>query len=138
MPHGSITVYIVDDDESIRTALKRLLRAAGYQAQTFASAEDFLDFTSGRGEGCLILDIRLPGITGLELQEKLASGGAKYQIIYITAHDNPQWQERARKAGAVAYLKKPFNEHSLLDAIQCACGKGMNASLPTGIVERST
>jgi FixJ family two-component response regulator len=126
MPYGSITVYIIDDDESIRKALKRLLRSAGYQAQTFASAEDFLDSTSARGQGCLILDIRLPGITGLDLQEKLASGEAKYQVIFITAHDNPQWQERARKAGAVAYLKKPFNEHSLLDAIRCACGKGID------------
>lgn len=124
MPHRSITVYIVDDDESIRKALKRLLRSAGYQAQVFASAEEFLNFTSGHGEGCLILDIRLPGITGLDLQEKLASGGAKYRVIFITAHDNPQWQERARKAGAVAYLKKPFNEHLLLDAIQCASGNG--------------
>ena len=124
MPKESITVYIVDDDESIRKALKRLLKAAGYHALTFASAEDFLDSTSGRGEGCLVLDIRLPGITGLELQEKLASGGAKYAVIFMTAHDNPQWQERARKAGAVAYLKKPFNEHLLLDAIQWALEKG--------------
>jgi FixJ family two-component response regulator len=125
MPQESITVYIVDDDESMRKALKRLLKAAGYDALAFASAEDFLDSTSGRGGGCLVLDIRLPGITGLDLQEKLASGGAKYAVIFMTAHDNPQWQERARKAGAVAYLKKPFNEHSLLDAIQCACDMGV-------------
>jgi FixJ family two-component response regulator len=124
MPQESVTIYIVDDDESIRRALKRLLKAAGYHALTFASAEEFLDFTSCHGEGCLVLDIRLPGITGLDLQEKLASGGAKYAVIFMTAHDNPQWQERARKAGAVAYLKKPFNEHSLLDAVQLACGKG--------------
>jgi FixJ family two-component response regulator len=125
MANGTITVYIVDDDESIRKALKRLLKAAGYDALTFASAEDFLDSTSGRGGGCLVLDIRLPGITGLDLQEKLASEGGKYAVIFMTAHDNPKWQERARKAGAVAYLKKPFNEHSLLDAIQCACDTGV-------------
>jgi FixJ family two-component response regulator len=125
VPQGLITVYIVDDDESIRKALQRLLRSVGYQALTFASAEDFLDSTCVRGMGCLILDIRLPGITGFDLQEKLVSEGAKYAVIFITAHDNPQWQERAKKAGAIAYLKKPFDEHSLLDAIQLACGKGV-------------
>jgi FixJ family two-component response regulator len=63
-------------------------------------------------------------MTGFELQENLASSGAKYPVIFVTAHDNPQWQERAKKAGALAYLKKPFDEHALLDAIQLACGKG--------------
>jgi FixJ family two-component response regulator len=119
----SFTVYVVDDDESIRRALERLLRSAGYHALTFESAEDFLDFASGPGGGCLVLDIRLPGMTGFDLQEKLASWGATYSVIFMTAHDNPQWQERAKKAGALAYLKKPFHEQSLLDAIQFACGK---------------
>lgn len=116
----SMPVYIVDDDESIRKALQRLLKSAGYQALTFASAEDFLDSISGRGEGCLILDIRLPGISGLDLQEQLFSRGGKYSVIFITARDNPQWLEKAKKSGAIAYLKKPFNEHALLDAIQLA------------------
>jgi FixJ family two-component response regulator len=120
MPQESVTVYVVDDDESIRRALKRLLRSAGYHAITFDSAEEFMEATSCRGEGCLILDIRLPGMTGLDLQEKLASLGAKYPVIFMTAHDNPQWQERAKKAGAVAYLKKPFDEQSLLNAIHRA------------------
>jgi len=116
-------VYIVDDDESMRKALQRLLRSVGYQALTFASAEDFLDAASYCDRGCLILDIRLPGISGFDLQAKLASEGANYSVIFITAHDNPQWLETAQKAGAVAYLRKPFNEKSLLDAIQHACGK---------------
>ena len=124
MPQKSVTVYVVDDDESIRRALKRLLRSAGYYAVTFDSAEEFMEATACRGEGCLILDIRLPGMTGLDLQEKLASLGGKYPVIFMTAHDNPQWQERAKKAGAVAYLRKPFDEHSLLDAIQLACHEG--------------
>lgn len=123
MPQESFTVYVVDDDESIRRALKRLLRAVGYHAVTFNSAEDFMDITSGRGEGCLVLDIRLPGMTGLDLQSKLTSLGAKYAVIFMTAYDNPQWQERAKKAGAVAYLRKPFHDQSLLDAIQLASGK---------------
>jgi FixJ family two-component response regulator len=114
-------VYVVDDDESIRKALKRLLRSMGYHAVAFESAEDFMETTSCRGEGCLVLDIRLPGMTGLDLQEKLASSGVKYPVIFMTAHDNPQWQERAKKAGALAYLRKPFDEQSLLGAIQLAC-----------------
>jgi FixJ family two-component response regulator len=119
----SMPVYIVDDDESMRKALQRLLRSVGYQALTFTSAEDFLDVVSSCDRGCLILDIRLPGISGLDLQKKLASEGANYSVIFITAHDNPQWLETAKKAGAIAYLRKPFNEQSLLDAMQLACGR---------------
>jgi FixJ family two-component response regulator len=115
---------VVDDDESIQRALKRLLKSAGYHAVTFRSAEDFIDSAPAEGEGCLILDIRLPGMTGLDLQEKLDSSGAKYAVIFMTAHDNPQWQERAKKAGALAYLRKPFDEQSLLNAIQLACSEG--------------
>ena len=80
-----------------------------------------METTSCQGEGCLVLDIRLPGMTGFDLQEKLVSSGAKYPVIFMTAHDNPLWQERAKKTGAVAYLKKPFDEQSLLKAIQLAC-----------------
>ena len=123
MPQEAFTVYVVDDDESIRRALKRLLRSADYHALTFESAEDFIDYTPKGREGCLILDILLPVMTGLELQENLVSRGAKYPVIFMTAHDNPQWQERATKAGALAYLKKPFDEHALLDAIKIACEK---------------
>ncbi|MCX5878852.1 MAG: response regulator [Deltaproteobacteria bacterium] len=124
MHRESFTVYVVDDDESIRKALKRLLRSMGYHAVAFESAEDFMEATSCRGEGCLVLDIRLPGMTGLDLQEKLASSGVKYPVIFMTAHDNPQWQEKAKKAGALAYLRKPFDEQSLLGAIQLACPEG--------------
>jgi FixJ family two-component response regulator len=90
MSQKSVTVYVVDDDESIRRALKRLLRSMGYHAVTFESAEDFMEATSCRGEGCLVLDIRLLGMTGLNLQEKLVSLGAKYPVIFMTAHDNLQ------------------------------------------------
>jgi FixJ family two-component response regulator len=124
MPQESFTVYVVDDDESIRRALKRLLRSVGHYAMTFASAEAFMESAPEAGEGCLVLDIRLPGMTGLELQDRLASSGAKYAVIFMTAHDNPQWRQRAKEVGAIAYLRKPFDEQSLLDAIQCACRKG--------------
>jgi len=124
MPQDPFKVYVVDDDDSIRRALRRLFRSFGYHAVTYASAEDFLDSAPGSGEACLILDICLPGMTGFDLQEKLISRGAKYPVIFMTAHDNPQWQDRAKKAGAVAYLKKPFSEQSLMEAIHLACGKG--------------
>ena len=81
MAHGSSTIYVVDDDESIRRALKRLLRSVGYDALTFESAEKFIEFAPEPGEGCLVLDIHLPKMTGLELQEKLISSGTKYSII---------------------------------------------------------
>lgn len=118
MKQETFTVYVVDDDRSIRKALERLLRSAGYHALTFASAEEFLYSTAVPGKGCIILDIRLPGMTGLDLHEKLASEGAKYSVIFMTAHDSPQWRQRAKKTGAVAYLNKPFPEQTLLDAIQ--------------------
>ena len=118
MQQETFTVYVVDDDPSIRKALERLLRSAGYHALTFDSAEEFLEFTSGQGEGCLVLDIRLPGLSGLDLHKKLVSQGKKYPVIFMTAHDNPQWRERAKKMDAVAYLNKPFPEQTLLDAIQ--------------------
>ncbi len=124
MPQESITVYVVDDDESIRRALKRLLRSFGYHALTFESAEEFLDSPSGKDEGCIVLDIHLPGMTGFDLQEKLASRGAKYSVIFMTAYDNPQWQDRAKRAGAVAYLRKPFGEQLLLNAIRLSNEKG--------------
>jgi FixJ family two-component response regulator len=118
------TVYVVDDDESIRRALKRLLSSANYPAVTFVSAEDFMDYAPKEGKGCLVLDIRLPKMTGLDLEEKLASSGAKWPVIFMTGHENPQWEERAKKAGAVAYLKKPFGDRALLDAIRVASGEG--------------
>ena len=125
MPKESFTIYVVDDDESIRKALQRLLRSAGYHTVAFASAEDFMDYAPESDEGCLVLDILLPGMTGLELQESLASSGATYPVIFMTAHDNPQWQARAKKEGAFGYLQKPFSEQSLLDAIRLACGQGV-------------
>ena len=108
MTQEAFTVYVVDDDASIRGALKRLLRSVGYHAVTFDSAESFLDCAVTLGKGCLVLDIRLPGMTGLDLQAKLSLSGVRRPIIFMTAHDNPRWRERAEKAGAIAYLRKPF------------------------------
>jgi FixJ family two-component response regulator len=120
LPEKSFTVFLIDDDHSVRKALKRLLRANGYQVKTFESAEEFLLSGEIRTAGCLLLDIRLPGISGLDLYEKLASSGTNYPVIFITAQDNLQWQERAAEAGAAAYLRKPFGQKSLLDALDAA------------------
>jgi FixJ family two-component response regulator len=116
----SLPVFIVDDDESVPRALKRLLRSNGYQVVTFESAEDFLQFYPVQGEGCLILDIRLAGMSELDLYDNLAFSGVKVPVIFMTARDEPEWQEMAEKAGAVAYLRKPFGEQSLLDAVHLA------------------
>jgi len=117
LPEKSLTVFVVDDDESVRKALKRLLRAHGYNVMIFESAEDFLLSDSVQAEGCILADVRLPGMSGLDLYEKLAASGASHPVIFMTAHDAPQWQERAAKMNAVAYLRKPFDQQSLFDAI---------------------
>jgi len=117
VPQRLSKVYVVDDEESIRSALNRLLRSMGYQVLSFESAEDFLNSISDLSEGCIVLDIHLKGMSGLDLQEKLTSRAMNYPVIFMTAYDNPQWRERAKKAGAVAYLRKPFCEKALLDAV---------------------
>lgn len=116
MDDKSLTVLIVDDKESVPRALTRLLRSNGYQVVTFESAKNFLQSGSVPGDACLILDIRLPGMSGLDLYDNLACSGIKIPVIFITACDDSQWQEKAEKTGAVAYLRKPFGEQSLLNA----------------------
>jgi FixJ family two-component response regulator len=116
-------VVVVDDDKSVRKALERLLRANGYRVVTFESAENLLvsGFVPPEG-GCMVLDICLPGISGLELSERLASGETRSPVIFVTAHENPQWQQLAAKMNAVAYLLKPFDQEVLLQAVRLACG----------------
>jgi len=99
---------VVDDDESIRRALKRLLRSMGYHAVTFDSAEEFLEATSCGGEGCLVLDIRLPGMTGLDLQEKLALTGAKYPVIFMTAPRQPEVAGEGKEGGCGRLPEETF------------------------------
>lgn len=112
-----LTVLVVDDDESVRKAMKRLLMSNGYRVLTFESAEDLLLSSFARDNVCLVLDICLPGLSGLDLYAKLSASGVKCPVIFMTAHDEPQWLELAERAGAVAFLRKPFEEHSLLDAV---------------------
>lgn len=115
-------IYIVDDDISVLRALKRLIKSMGFTAETFTSAEDFLQTRYHRKRGCLILDIQLPGMSGFDLQQRLAASGNKIPIIFITAHEGTEVCARALKAGA-PFLQKPFDDQALLNAINTALGK---------------
>jgi FixJ family two-component response regulator len=114
------TVYVVDDDASVRTAERRLLHSAGYQVFTFASAEDFLQSDFRQRPGCLLLDVRLTGMSGYELRERLLSTGVQMPTIFITGQDRPGMEERSMRLGASSYLRKPVDEESLLGAIRLA------------------
>lgn len=111
------TVFIVDDDISIRDALCALVRSAGLTAQAFSSAAEFLDAEQPDVPACLVLDVRLPGLSGLELQRELARAGIQIPIIFISGHGDIPMTVRAMKAGAVEFLPKPIREQELLDAI---------------------
>jgi FixJ family two-component response regulator len=110
-------VYVVDDDPSVRKSLERLLRSADYDAKTFASAPEFLDFTCPDTPGCLILDIKMPELSGLELQDRLSEKNISLPIIFITGHGTLPASVRAFKAGAMDFLQKPFKDEELLDAV---------------------
>lgn len=114
------TVYVVDDDDAVRDALRVLLESMHIQVDAFASVQDFLDTYDPRMPGCLVLDIRLPRISGLELQEHLKRSGVHIPIIFISGHGNVSMAVRAMKAGAVDFLEKPFDDQMLLDSIQRA------------------
>ena len=111
-------VFVVDDDPSVRRAVKRLIESVGLQVRLFASSREFLLSTRPDAPGCLVLDIRLPGISGLDFQQELAEADVRIPIIFITAHGDIPMTVRAMKAGAVEFLAKPFRDQDLLDAIQ--------------------
>lgn len=113
-------VYIVDDDASVRSALKRLFASVGLPVKNFASAAEFLEHSAHDGPQCLVLDVRMPGSSGLDLQEELNRRGIETPIIFITAHGDVPLTVRAMKAGAVELLTKPFDDQALLEAVQHA------------------
>lgn len=115
-------ISVVDDDASVREALKGLLKSAGFQAAAFASAEEFLDSGRLANTSCLILDVRMPGMGGLELQRRIVAGDHRVPVIFITAHGDEELRARALEAGAADYLYKPFSEQTLLDAIARCVG----------------
>ncbi len=116
-------VYVVDDDESVRDAVQRLIGSVGLRVQTFGSTRDFLSAKRPEAPSCLVLDVRLPDSSGLELQRDLAAAGIEIPIIFVTGHADVPMTVRAMKAGAVEFLTKPFRGQELLDAIQDAIGK---------------
>ena len=113
-------IAVVDDDSSLRESTQLLLRSAGYRAEVFASAREFLDSPRIDETACLMLDVRMPGMDGLELQRFLNEAQRQIPIIFITAHATENAEQRARKAGAVDFLRKPVNDENLLSAIQTA------------------
>jgi FixJ family two-component response regulator len=113
-------IAVVDDDASLRRALRNLLRSVGYRAAAFASAEEFLQASPLQDTACVIVDVRMPGMSGLELQQHLATIQCPVPLIFITAHGDAEARTRALRAGAVDFLYKPFSEEVLLRAIQSA------------------
>jgi FixJ family two-component response regulator len=113
-------VFIVDDDVSIREALKNLFRSVGLKVETFATAQEFLSSRRGDAPGCLVLDVRLPGLSGLDLQRTLAEAEIEIPIVFVTAHGDIPMSVRAMKLGAVEFLTKPFRDQDLLDAVHQA------------------
>ncbi len=112
--------FVVDDDLSVREGLGSLIRAAGLAVRTFASAQEFLAYSREEVPSCLVLDVRLPGLSGLDLQQRMAEVGLEIPIIFITGHGDVPTSVRAMKAGAVEFLTKPVSDRDLLDAIQDA------------------
>jgi FixJ family two-component response regulator len=116
-------IYIVDDDDSVRRALSRLLRSAGMNCESFASGEALLDHLPDDACGCLIMDIRMPGLTGHDVQARLRMRGTTIPVIALSAQDDDETRERARALGAVTFFRKPVDDQALLDAIKWLLGK---------------
>jgi two-component system response regulator FixJ len=123
MTSDEATVFIVDDDAPVRTALKRLIQSIGLKVKTFDSAQAFLEHGPHDGPACLVLDVRMPGMSGIELQERLTNTGLRMPIIFITGHGNIPMSVEAMKAGAVDFIEKPFDDQKLIDAINIAIQK---------------
>jgi FixJ family two-component response regulator len=126
MARESTVVYVIDDDQSVRKALARLLRSASLHAETFSSPEEFLAGLRQEKDACVIADIRMPGSTGFDLQKGITAAGMRLPIIVVSASDDEQTREHARRLGAVAFFRKPVDDQALLDAIwwaMAAAGK---------------
>ena len=113
-------VVIVDDDRSVQSALKDLMESAGLSARCFGSAEAFLESDERNQTACLVTDIRMPGMSGLELQARLRAEGSRIPIIFITAHGDAKMKMQAMKAGAIEFLSKPFDDELLLEKVRTA------------------
>lgn len=117
---NEITVFVVDDDDEVRDALELLLESVGLSVETFSSAQEYLDAFDPERPGCLVLDVRMPGMSGLELQARLAAEKVHPPVVIITGHGDVPMAVRAVQAGAVDFVQKPFNEQALLDSVHRA------------------
>ena len=115
-------IAVIDDDASVRRAVQRLLQSAGFTVETFATARAFLDADYQTQPACLVLDVHLPGMSGFQLQEYLAAAGVPIPIVFMTAYDDESTRERVNRAGAVGYLRKPFDQDTLIEGIRRAIG----------------
>jgi FixJ family two-component response regulator len=113
-------IYVVDDDESVLRAMKRLILSMNMDVESFASGREFLDSDYRDQNACLIVDVKIPGMSGMELQQKLVDKGSKLPVIFITAFDTEETRDQAKKAGAAGYFQKPVDDQALLDSIQWA------------------
>ena len=123
-------VYVIDDDKSVRRAFQLLFQSADFDVQAFSSAEEFLEGASLSDDSCIILDMRMPGMTGLDLQKELASRKIKIPVIVVSAHDDASIRGLAHEFGAVAFFKKPVDDQALIDAIHWATEASKRKSGP--------
>jgi FixJ family two-component response regulator len=121
------TVFVIDDDASVRKSLSRLLRSAGFHAETFGSAEEFLKRDHYDGIGCIVLDVRMPGLSGMDLQENLSKADYSMPIVFVTGHGDIPTSVQAMKNGAIDFLTKPFDDEKLLKAVKDAIEKDRSA-----------
>lgn len=127
MTEAAAIVFVVDDDAAMRQSLSNLIRSVGLRVEAFASAQEFLRSKRPDVPGCLVLDVRLPGLSGLDLQKRMAEADIEIPIIFITGHGDIAMTVRAMKAGAVEFLTKPFRDQDLLDAVQQALERDRTA-----------
>jgi len=125
-------VYVLDDDPSVRTSLERLLRSVGLEVQSFSSAAELLDYGGADRPSCMVLDVRMPGLSGLDLQECLSAAGRSAPMIFITGHGTVPMSVRAMRAGAVNFLQKPFEDQEILDSIHQAIDRELDARRERG------
>jgi FixJ family two-component response regulator len=128
-------VYVVDDDKSVRDSLEDLLASVGLQSMLFASTQEFVRSKRPDAPACLVLDVRMPGLSGLDFQEEMATLGIHVPVVFITAHGDIPMSVRAMKAGAVEFLPKPFREQDLLDAIQQSIARDRARRQESGVKE---
>jgi len=136
MPEGAPTVFVIDDDAGMRASIQGLLKSAGLRSESFGTAEEFLRSKRPDGPSCLVLDVSLPGVNGLDFQRQLADAGVQIPIVFVTGHGDIPMTVKAMKSGAVEFLTKPFLDQDLLDAIHQGLDRDrLTRQLQSGLAE---